>query len=741
MTELLSPAGDFETACVALFNGCDAIYCASERFGARAYAKNLTLDELKKLLILAHTINKKIYITVNTIIKDSELEDCIKYVDTLYELGVDGIICADYAIITHIISNLPGMEAHISTQAGVKCLEDVRFFEELGAKRCVLARENTFEEIKAIKNASDMPLEIFAHGALCVSYSGGCLFSSLTTLRSGNRGRCSQNCRREYKLYKNNELFQGTGFHLSMKDLNTSSNLIKMLEIGVDSLKLEGRMKNPEYVKIVTSEYRKAIDNPGYKPKLLETIFHRAYTKGFIFGEDKGEIVDNTKKSNEGEFVGDVISKNKDLTKINLIKAIHVGDRLKLVDKNDEHYFNVDKLLNKDMKNVDSTSGIAYINVFKNINSAKIYKMVDSTIDTTIDNTYKLPITITVSGTYDTPLTISTKVNGKTYKASTTINLSEAMKAPINTDTLIKQFSKLSETAMYLDKVNNFLSGNLFITVGALNEVRRNLVAQIEDDMQHKRILPNYILDNEPINYDKEENKLCVFCVTEDQKKACLDAGVDVIYYDNYIPYVDAKFEDINSKYILAGNYGALWKYKDKEITADYSFNAINSRAVYMLHKAGAKYINISVEASHSTMQDLYNSYVSTYNSNPNLEIMVYGRQNLMTTKYCPLRRYGECGKCKNSNYAIEDNLARFPLYHVGCITHIVNEKPLNLVDDLYEINKFTNRFRINLTIESYEESLRILNMFKYKLLHMDEALKRFNSSTDTRGYYKREIL
>ena len=156
MTELLAPAGDLICAKTALYNGADAIYCASEAFGARAYAKNLNLDELKELLILAHSLDKKIYVTVNTIIKDSELNDCINYVNKLYELGVDGLILADFAIISYVIENLPGMEAHISTQCGVKCLEDVRFFEELGAKRVVLARENTFDEIKKIKENSKM---------------------------------------------------------------------------------------------------------------------------------------------------------------------------------------------------------------------------------------------------------------------------------------------------------------------------------------------------------------------------------------------------------------------------------------------------------------------------------------------------------------------------------------------------------------------------------------------------------
>ena len=219
-TELLSPAGSLTCFYQALYNGADAIYLGVDRFGARAYAKNFTLDELKIALTYAHSLGKKIYVTVNTIIKENELDDAKAYVNELYKLGVDGLILADFALINYVNKYLKPMECHISTQAGIKDLMDVKFFENLKVDRCVIAREVSIDEIKHIKENSNMPLEVFSYGALCVSYSGGCLFSSLLSLRSGNRGRCSQNCRREYKLFKNDELVD-KGFILSMKDLNT----------------------------------------------------------------------------------------------------------------------------------------------------------------------------------------------------------------------------------------------------------------------------------------------------------------------------------------------------------------------------------------------------------------------------------------------------------------------------------------------------------------------------------------
>ena len=738
MTELLAPAGDLICAKTALYNGADAIYCASEAFGARAYAKNLTLDELKELLILAHSLNKKIYVTVNTIIKDSELKSCIEYVNKLYELGVDGLILADFAMITYVINNLPGMEAHISTQCGVKCLEDVRFFEELGAKRVVLARENSFNEIKKIKENSTMPLEIFAHGALCVSYSGGCLMSSMLTLRSGNRGRCSQNCRREYTIYKDGQKFSEKGFHLSMKDLNTSSNLIDLLNIGVDSLKLEGRMKNPEYVKIVTSEYRKKIDNKNYKPLSLESIFHRAYTKGFIFGEDKGNIVDITKKSNEGDLIGSITGKkNNGLTTINIYKSLNVGDRIRIVSNNEnDYYFTVDKLYNEKGHEIKKGSGKLLLNIYKEFANGSIYKMIDSSIDITIDNTYKKGIIIEAIGSSGAPLTLLTKIDGNVYKGTSTELFQDAQKKPIDSEALIKQLSKLNETSFYLKDIKNSLNGNLFMTISSINEARRNLISNINTKMQGARVINQINDDSDPIYYN-DDNEISAFCTNMEQYNTLKELGIKHIYFENYVPYVDAQFKEIANSEVLAGNYGALYKYKGKDLICDYSFNAINSKAIYELHKAGARFVTLAFETSYQDLKDIYDNYKY---GDANLEMIIYGKQNLMTTKYCPLKRYGQCGDCNNHHYSLNDEKGAFEIYHQEkCITHIINEKPINLIDEAPYIQKYVKRLRLQFTNETKEKIIEVVNNLKSKLNGSKESF--FNSKNDTRGYFRREII
>ena len=736
-TELLAPAGSFECFKQALYNGADAIYLATERFGARAYAKNLTLDELKEALILAHSLNKKIYVTVNTIIKENELEEAKLYLNKLYELGVDGVIVTDFALVNYIINNLNEMEAHISTQSGLKDLEDVRFFEKIGAKRCVLARENSFEEIKYIKENSKMPIEVFGYGALCVSYSGGCLFSSLLSLRSGNRGRCSQNCRRLYQIYKDDKLFQDFGYHLSMRDLNTSSYFPKLKAIGVDSLKIEGRMKSEDYVKTVTSELRHKLDDDSYNPT-LDNVFHRNYTKGFIFGEDKSNIVDSSKRTNEGAFIGKILGYENNLAKIKLQRPLSIKDRIRIEAKED-YYFTIDKLFNESKKEIKESSSICYINIYnKQPVGSKIFKMVDSSIDLTITNKYKEKIIIKAYGKVSSPLTITTTIYGKTFTAKSDSLLEESLNRPLDKESLFKQLSKLNDTSFYLGDIEFNLTDNCFMVIKDINETRRKLIDEINNYFQNSRAINNIKALSNDLKIENDEFELVAKCRTDEQYEALKELGINKIYYKNYIPYVDAKYNDIENNYILAGNYGAINHYSDKEITCDYSFNAINSEAIYNLLKCGAKYVTLSLEMDYDLIKETTTSFKNKFGFNAPIEIVAYGKENLMTTKYCPLKKHGECGKCNNHQYYLKDDFAKFPIYHEGCITHIINDKPLNLVDDLDKLLPLTNKIRLDFTIESKDEVIRIVNEFKNAL---NGKKNQFNKEKDTRGYFKRPIL
>ncbi|MGB3366774.1 MAG: peptidase U32 family protein, partial [Acidaminobacteraceae bacterium] len=307
MTELLAPAGDMDALKAAISNGCDAIYLGMQKFGARAYSSNFDIESLIEAVRYAHLRSIKIYVTMNTIIFENEVEEMKEQINKLNEIGVDAIIVQDLAAFDYIVKNFIDMEVHCSTQMGLDDLDGTLLLKELGAKRVVLSREVDIEEVKEIRKAAKIPLEIFVHGALCISYSGNCLMSGLMGYRSGNRGRCVGSCRKEYELIdKTSGTSLSENYILSAKELNTIDYIDDLKEI--DSLKIEGRMKETAYVANVVSRYRMALDNKITKEdkEKLSKTFNRTFTKGYLFHEDIKDITNILRPNNFGYEIGKI---------------------------------------------------------------------------------------------------------------------------------------------------------------------------------------------------------------------------------------------------------------------------------------------------------------------------------------------------------------------------------------------------------------------------------------------------
>ena len=258
--ELLAPAGNYEAFLGALNAGADAFYLGGERFGARAYADNFNTEEICRALKTAHFYDKKIYLTVNTLVKEKELDEVYGYLQPLYEAGLDGVIVQDIGVMQYIGRLFPDLELHASTQMTLTGSPGAGFLKQLGVTRVVPARELSLDEIRQLKKETGMEVECFIHGAMCYCYSGQCLFSSILGGRSGNRGRCAQPCRLPYSVYRGEKCVQKECYPLSLKDMCTLSYLPALIEAGIDSFKIEGRMKKPEYAAGVTALYRKYID-------------------------------------------------------------------------------------------------------------------------------------------------------------------------------------------------------------------------------------------------------------------------------------------------------------------------------------------------------------------------------------------------------------------------------------------------------------------------------------------------
>ena len=337
MTELLAPAKDKKTAIAAINSGCDAIYIGAKNFGARQNASN-SLEDIREIVEHAHKFNVKVHVTVNTILDDNELEEAKSLITALWEIGVDAIIVQDMGILQALIDKeIPPIPIHASTQCDNRTLDKVQFFEKVGVSRVILARETSLEQIKNTCKSVDCEIETFIHGALCVSYSGQCYFSCANGGRSANRGECAQSCRKKYTLVDSDGNIIAKDKHLlSLKDFNASKHIKELVDAGLTSFKIEGRLKDENYVKNVVAFYRQELDKVSKKNSSgkvfldfepnVEKSFNRGFTDYFLEKRNKCFNFDTPKSM--GEKLGKVKKVGKDYFAIDTSKQIHSQDGL-----------------------------------------------------------------------------------------------------------------------------------------------------------------------------------------------------------------------------------------------------------------------------------------------------------------------------------------------------------------------------------------------------------------------------
>lgn len=380
--ELLAPAGNYEKFKTALYFGADAVYLSGKNFGLRAFAGNFTNEEILRACKEAHSLNKKVYVTLNILAKDIDFVNLNEYLDFLTSAKVDGVIASDVGIIYHIRKHAPNLDVHVSTQANVTNSASANFFADMGVKRIVLARELSLGEIKEIRKNLDksVELEAFVHGAMCISYSGRCLLSNYFTGRDSNHGECVQCCRWKYTVKETsredeNEVQEderGT-YIFNSKDMNLINYLNELKEAGVDSLKIEGRMKSVYYVATVVNAYKKALKMLPNKPTKeicdeLEKTSHRRFTTGFLLGDDDKEFLETSNPVQKSEFMGVVVKEENKRLYLEQRNNIKNGYVLQILSPNND-VFNKEFVV-EDMQNEDGEK-IEVANVAKQIISIK----------------------------------------------------------------------------------------------------------------------------------------------------------------------------------------------------------------------------------------------------------------------------------------------------------------------------------------------------------------------------------
>lgn len=365
MLELLAPAGNFERFETGLLYGADAFYLAGKEFGLRAFAGNFSNEEIEKACKIAHEKEKKIYVTMNVVARDSDFDGIDDYVKFLLSAKVDAVIVSDVGMIYYLRQNFPELDIHVSTQANVINSKSAKFFADLGVKRIVLARELSLEQIKNIRKniPQEVELEAFVHGSMCMSYSGRCMLSNYMKNRDANHGECVQPCRWKYYVReekRNDEMEvqedeKGT-YIFSSKDLCLVEHLKELEEAGVYSLKIEGRMKTAYYVATVVNAYRMAINNLPNTPtdemkRELTKMSHRKYITGFFDGTWGDDFTEQEKITQDYDFVGFVTGNKNGYIKVNQRNFMKLGEEIEILSPNKNHFnkkFVIEEILDED---------------------------------------------------------------------------------------------------------------------------------------------------------------------------------------------------------------------------------------------------------------------------------------------------------------------------------------------------------------------------------------------------------
>lgn len=798
--ELLAPVGSFEALKAAVQNGANAVYLGGKDFGARASANNFDRDELKEAVKYAHIRGVQVFVTTNTLRKENEIEDFLEYAKFLYDIDVDAIILQDIGMARLIKRELPDFELHASTQMVAHSLEDVKYLESVGFDRVVLAREVTVEEIKYICDNCKADIEVFVHGALCVCYSGQCLMSSMIGNRSGNRGRCAQPCRQRYELidvYTGEVVNSNGDYLLSPRDLNAIEEIDKVIDAGVHSLKIEGRMKRPEYVATVIDGYRKTIDEYLATNKLnvsdetindLYTIFNRKFTKGLLLGDVGKDMMNSQLPNNQGLYVGTVVDYNKKAKrlKIKLANTLKKGDGINLGGGT------IGRIIkNGNIETIGYKGETIELDFVGEARKGQIvFKTSDSELMDRVQATFTqdkefvkniIDAKITIKLGQKPILTLKDRHSNEATIEGDKI-VEEAMKVALSKEKVETQLRKLGNTPYELDLLEIELDDNVSLPISLLNQMRRDCIELLDKERVSikNRKYKNKIVKYKPVQYNRnKQQEISVKVKNLEQLESALECGLDRIYYedtntidkamrlamkyDKKVIYSApriirnkeynhlAKANNAGVESVQVGNYGSIDYFKDKKLNIDYYLNAFNSETINYYKEIGADTLCISQELNINEIKETI-KYTDI-----NIESVVYGYTPLMITEYCPMgvivrdcKKDKRVAKCKESIYALRNSKGdEFRVSQdIFCRSTIYNSNVTCMLDNLYELHEIgINVLRLDFTLEDKDTVKEVIEAYQevlsndYKL--GTKATKLYNKLDEkgtTAGHYYKGV-
>ncbi len=793
MIELLSPVGDLECLKAAVQNGANAVYFGAKSFGARAFANNFDDASLNEAINYAKIRNVKTHLTLNTLIKENELNEALNIAKKAYEYGIDAIIVQDLGLASILIKEFPDLDIHASTQLTAHNLESVNFFKELGFKRVVLSRELSLDEINYICKNTDIEIEVFAHGALCISYSGQCLFSSMVGGRSGNRGKCAQPCRLPYELLENKTKKIDKGYLLSPRDLCSLDLLPQLIKSGITSLKIEGRMKNPEYVAIVTQIYRKYIDlalnsnkqfkvDPIDKKALMQVYNRGGFSHGHLENKKNQDLIFKEKPNNMGIYLGSISKYNKTKGHISckLENNVSVGDSISFENENSKYL--VSELIekNQNIKNAFPMQNVTLGRMKGNIKIGdKIYKVIDKSLSNSAKESFSKENT---KNQLECKLQIKKDkkifINISCPNFNTNINYTydyipqAAQNSAVTKDKIISQFSKTLDTEFEFTNFDIELDDNLFIPVSILNSIRRLGIELIREKIikTFKKNHKDITLNHTPHSNSNSKPQIALLLNT-------LNTNFDYTLLKNidklYIPlkyFGNSKYSNIVSSLSKTFNIYIYMPTIIRKNYIDTTKNILNTslknfkiQGIVISHlsqlKLMPKDLN-SLDIIGNYTLNIYNSYsnqilkdlnINTSTISPELdsegilgigkniatELIVYGNIPVMNMNYCLLGKSNHCyNKCEkkcnsNSKYYIKDRM--------GLLFRVIPDN-IQTITTIYN-SKITSieykNFDVDFVrVDILDEDISAIN----KIINTILLGKKLNGSNYTNGNLSRKI-
>lgn len=729
--ELLAPAGNLEILKVAIQAGANAVYLAGKNFGARSFSQNFTNDEMIEAVHYAHLRNAKVYITVNTIVYNEEFNELKEYIHFLYTINVDALIIQDLGVLRWIRMTYPDFEIHASTQMNIYDQNGALQLKNSGVKRVVLARETPLYIAQEIVKTG-IEVEIFIHGALCFCASGNCLMSFAIGKRSGNRGKCAQPCRKKYILLEDGKQVTKASALLSMKDLNTISNMDEIIDSGVSSLKIEGRMKSKEYVYAVVKSYREIIDqyyqtkkivvDPIMNERLLVT-FNRGFTKGYLFQEKNRLITNINRVNHQGIVIGKVIHGTRNFIEIKLTKDLSLKDAIRITGVN-EIGFVVNKMFINGMDVKIAKAG-DIVKLFVQ-NSVKIGAIVVKTKDSQIERevisllnqeNVKEKIVVKLTIHYmEKPILELIKDDVKVVVMGKIIT--EFSNKPMHTDFFCERLNKTKDTPFIFQKVIVDYDNQAYLSIKELNELRRNALEQLSKRINcniKRENIPYYENPNTPTISKNSTIEAIVH--NKEQYAVCKELGIDVIYtdFESQLKNKNRLMNDLNEG--LVQNLGNV---SENSIISSY-FNVVNHEAVLFLMGKGANKVYLSNELEINQLKEFRDIAKRI-----DLGIMVYGKMDLMITKHCFISKAKghmekKCQECINHEYQLVDEYNNkmdvFPNPYEDCSLRILDSNTRDWYCYIEQLKKFNiKKFLFVFTIESREQVKKIIKKYQKAL-------------------------